>query len=70
MNLKVASYGLAALLLALTLAACEQDGPAEQAGEEIDRTAEQAADKLENAAEEARDAVEEAGDEVERKTDQ
>jgi hypothetical protein len=53
-----------ALALAIPLAACEQEGPAERAGEQIDQSAEQAADQAENAAERAGEAAEEAGDRV------
>lgn len=57
----VKSFGptLVAGLLFLGITGCEQEGPAEQAGEEIDEAAEQ-----------AQEAVEEAGDEIEQKTDQ
>jgi hypothetical protein len=44
--------------LAFGLGACEKDGPAERAGENIDNAVEEAGDKLEH-----------AGDEVENKTD-
>lgn len=44
--------------LALGVAACEQEGPAERAGEEIDEAVEKAGDKMEEAA----DKVEEATD--------
>ncbi len=58
---------LAALLI---LGGCNGgDGPAEQAGEEIDEAVESAEDTAEDAAESAGDAMEEAGDEVEEATD-
>lgn len=47
-----------ALFLAGALAACDEDGPAEEAGEAID-----------DAAEEAGEAAEDAADEVEDSTD-
>lgn len=55
-------FFLVALLAAgtLTLAGCDSDdGPAEEAGEQVDQ-----------AAEEARDATEEVGDEVQEKAEQ
>jgi hypothetical protein len=49
---------LPALVLAFGLYGCESEGPAERAGESIDRTTEQAGD-----------AVERAGDRIEGSTD-
>lgn len=46
------------LFLSMGLAACEQEGPAERAGEKIDKAVEEAGDKME-----------EAGDKVEEATD-
>lgn len=64
---------LFALLFALgggaVLTGCEDQGPAEEAGEEIDEAVEDAEEELDEAAEEAGDAVEEAADEVEEETD-
>lgn len=37
--------------------ACEQEGPAERAGEKIDQTIEEAGDKLEEAADKAEEAT-------------
>ncbi|NBB93708.1 MAG: hypothetical protein GVY32_11125 [Gammaproteobacteria bacterium] len=54
---------LCALLLALSvgmLAGCEQEGPAEEAGEEIDEAVEEAGDDMEEAAEEVEDEVDDA----------
>jgi len=54
---------LAALLLALSvgvLAGCEDQGPAEEAGENIDETMEEAGDEMEEAAEEVEDEVDDA----------
>lgn len=45
---------------ALTLAACEQEGPAERAGKALDNAVEQAGDKIENAGDKAKDALDEA----------
>lgn len=65
---------LFALLFALgggaVLTGCEEEqGPAEEAGEEIDEAVEEAEEEIDEAAEEAGDAVEEAADEVEEETD-
>ncbi|HMB38381.1 MAG TPA: hypothetical protein VKO85_04815 [Wenzhouxiangellaceae bacterium] len=64
---------LFALLFALgggaVLTGCEQQGPAEEAGEEVDEAVEEAEEEIDEAAEEAGDAVEEAADEVEEETD-
>ncbi|MEQ8515535.1 MAG: hypothetical protein RIC38_08020 [Chromatocurvus sp.] len=46
-----------ALGAGLTLVGCEQQGPAEQAGENIDDAAEAAGDKLQDAADEMEDAT-------------
>ena len=46
---------VAAALFALS--ACDRDGPAENAGEAIDRAGEKASRAIENAAENARDAA-------------
>lgn len=58
---------LAALLMA---AGCDTDqGPAEQAGEQIDETAEKARQSVEDTVESAGDAVEEGADRLEEETD-
>ncbi len=52
------SLTLAALLLSLgMLVACENEGPAERAGEAIDDTADEIADTAEDACEELKDGV-------------
>lgn len=54
---------LVALLLALSvgvLAGCEDQGPAEEAGEKIDESVEEAGDKMEEAADEVEDEVDDA----------
>ncbi len=68
MNAKKTSL-LLLLTLALGLAACSQDGPAENAGEEIDNAAENFGDAMEDATDDAGDSLEEAGDAVEDATD-
>lgn len=45
----------AGLALSLLAAGCEREGPAERAGESIDRGAEKAGDSLERAGERSRD---------------
>lgn len=45
---------------AFTLAACEQEGPAERAGKALDNAVEQAGDKIENAGDKAKDTLDEA----------
>ncbi|SDX01049.1 hypothetical protein [Thiocapsa roseopersicina] len=51
-----------AVSIALMLGAvgCEQEGPAERAGEKIDHAAERAGDKIEQASEKAADKIEDA----------
>lgn len=44
-------------LCLLPLSACQKDGPAEEAGESIDRAVDDASDALEDAGEELDDAV-------------
>lgn len=56
---------LAALLLSFALAACEEQGTAEKAGEAIDDAAEKAAETVEEAAEEAEQIAEEGAEKVE-----
>jgi ABC-type glycerol-3-phosphate transport system substrate-binding protein len=68
MNAKKTSLLLVLLTLALGLAACSQDGPAENAGEEIDNAAENLGDAMEDATDDAGNSLEEAGDAVEDAT--
>ena len=64
-KLKALCAGLPSLLLAmvllaggsLTLAGCEQQGPAEEAGEKVDDAVEEAADSVDDAADEIEDAA-------------
>ncbi|MCB1859328.1 MAG: hypothetical protein KDI63_13695 [Gammaproteobacteria bacterium] len=51
-----------------TLMACEQQGPAERAGEKIDEAAENAGKQIDEAVEEAGDKLEEAGDKIKEQT--
>jgi predicted small secreted protein len=60
MNTK--TLGLAAIVAAfsLTLAACEQEGPAERAGKAVDNAVDTAGDKIEDAGDKVKDAVDDA----------
>jgi predicted small lipoprotein YifL len=51
------TISFAVLILLAALAACERKGPAEKAGEAIDRAGEQASRSIEKAAENVRDAA-------------
>jgi hypothetical protein len=65
------SITLCTLAAALLVAGgCEREGPAEQAGEQIDETAGEIQDKAEAAGDEAMDSLEEAGDKIESVTDE
>jgi len=50
-------FVMCAMAMMLTLSACEKEGPAERAGEEIDQGMERAGDAVEDAADEVEDAV-------------
>jgi hypothetical protein len=69
----VATRKLAIVLLVVGLGfgigACERKGPAERAGEQIDKAVEGAGDKVEQAGEKVGGAAEEAAEKVEEKTD-
>lgn len=49
----------------LVFSACEDQGPAEKAGEEIDETMEKTGDVLEDAGDKVKEAVEEGGEKLE-----
>jgi predicted small lipoprotein YifL len=65
---------LAIILLTLGLSACEQEGPAERAGEKVDAAAERAKEAVdpkgpaERAGEKADEAMERAGEATEERT--
>jgi hypothetical protein len=67
---------LAIIVLTLGLSACEQEGPAERAGEKADAAAERAKETLdpkgpaERAGEKADEAMERAGEATEERTQQ
>jgi hypothetical protein len=54
------------LMTALLVGACEKEGPAEQAGKNIDEAAEKTGDKLEDAADQVEDAADKVEEKVER----
>lgn len=56
--------------LALGLAACDQQGPMEEAGEQIDETFEEQGDLSEGPAEQTGEAIDEASEDVERSVDE
>ena len=57
------------VVLGAALAGCESsEGPAEQAGKQIDQATEQAGDTIDQAVEKAGEEVEEAGDTIREKT--
>ena len=61
---------LAALFM-LGLPGCDRDeGPVEEAAEEVDESLEDTADTVDEAVEETADTMEEAADELEEKTDE
>lgn len=68
-----ATRKLAILLLVVGLGfgigACERKGPAERAGEQIDKAVEGAGDKVEQVGEKVGGAIEKAAEKVEEKTD-
>ena len=56
---------LAAIFLSFAIAACEEQGTAEKAGEAIDEAAEKAAETVEEGAEQAEQIAEDAAEKVE-----
>jgi len=48
-----------------TLVACDQQGPAEKAGEKIDKAADQAAETMDKATDEMKDTAEDVADKTE-----
>jgi hypothetical protein len=59
-------YVLLVVVLIGAFVACEQEGPAEQAGEQIDEAVEEAGDQME----EAGDAIEDKADEMQEKAEE
>ncbi|MFO7808129.1 hypothetical protein [Guyparkeria sp.] len=67
-----ARNALIALMMAMGLAVAgcaEEQGPAEEAGEQVDQTMEQTGDEIEEATDEMGGQAEEAGDKMEEETD-
>jgi len=60
---------LAVGILLFTMAGCEKEGPAEQAGEQIDDAVDTMQDKADDAGDMAMDKMEQAGDSIEEATD-
>ena len=60
-------FGLAIFFALAT--GCEEQGPMEKAGEQIDETIEKAGEKIEEGGEEIQEAVEDARDEIEESTE-
>jgi len=56
---------LSCLAFLFAFTACEDQGPAEEAGEQIDEAAETTTEKVEEAGEEVQEAVEEGGEKLE-----
>jgi hypothetical protein len=66
---QLTKHGLLVIAGLLALSGCEQEGPAEQAGENIDEAVEQAREEAQEASEQAMEKVEEATDTLEEKAD-
>ena len=63
----IALLPIAALLI--VQGGCEKEGPAEQAGENIDEAVEEMQEKAEDTTDKAMDKMEQAGDKIEAATD-
>lgn len=66
--LRIAVLGLM-LAAGGLLVGCSDEGPAEQAGKQIDQTMDQAGEAADQAVEQAGDQLEQAGDQIESATD-
>jgi len=66
---RISLTALLAGVFAVGISACEDEGPAEKAGEQVDEAIEETGDTMEEAADEAGGELEEAADTVEEKTD-
>jgi hypothetical protein len=69
MNIKKTGALILLAFLALGMAACNKQGPAEKLGEKIDNAAEEAGDTIEDATDKADSKVEKLGDKIEDATD-
>lgn len=61
---------LAIGILLFTMASCEKEGPAEQAGENIDETVDTMQNKADDISDKAMGKMEQAGDKIEEATDE
>ena len=61
---------IVAAALAVVLAGCEQEGPAERAGERIDESVEETTQAIEETAERAGERVEQTGEAIREETQQ
>ena len=57
------------IALAFLVAGCQEEGPAEEAGKNVDEATEEAEEKVKEGVEEMGDAIEETGDAIEEKTE-
>ncbi|MFG6179369.1 hypothetical protein ACGTN6_19185 [Halomonas sp. THAF12] len=57
-------------MMAMGLAACEEEGPAEQAGENVDQAMDEAGESIDESMDQAGEAVEEMGENVEQAADE
>lgn len=62
---KSLTFILCSLGLLMVLQSCEDQGPAEKAGEKVDTAMEQAKEKLDNAGDKMKETVEEGGEKLE-----
>lgn len=71
MNTQNFKTSLVVLLFAslAVITGCEKQGPAEKAGEEIDRALDDAGDAMNDAADDVKDATEDAAEEIEDATE-
>lgn len=69
MRRKKLVIGLIVLVLAFALAACEQQGPMESAGEKADEAIEETREKMEEAGEAVEEKAEELTEEAKKATD-
>lgn len=66
---RISLIALLAGVFAVGISACEDEGPAEKAGETVDEAIDETGDTMEEAADSAEEAAEEAGDELEEAAD-
>jgi len=66
--LKTIVLVLFSCMIIVSFTACKKEGPAERAGEKIDRAVEKTGDEIKESTEKAGDKIEEAGDKVKEST--